>query len=181
MLTPKFFAWAFPFAAVSGLLASPPAAAQAPAQQEQLRFQPGLTLKWPGKPSESSQILPGEGGDEKHYTALFTDKLPAGAVTFSAFVIEFPDKALKGMSPQRFLAAYVAASKKDETSRKEVEHGPKKYPGLEITTHARGLFGRKLVVLAGSRLYEVSVSSKSEEALKAPEVKAFLESLALGK
>jgi hypothetical protein len=181
MLTPKSFLWAFPFAALSGLLVGSPTIAQPAAQREQLRFQPNLSLKWPGKASESSQILSTEDGDEKHYTALFSKKGTAGVVIFSAFVIEFPDKALKSTTAKTLLAAYVFSSKDDETSRKEVEHGPKKYPGLEISTHARGLFGRKLVVMAGSRLYEVSVSSKSEEALKAPEVKTFLESLALGK
>jgi hypothetical protein len=181
MLSPKFSLWAFPIAALSSLLVVSPAIAQPAAQPKQLRFQPKLSLKWPGKAFESSEILSTEHGDEKHYSALFSNKGGSGVVTFSAFVIEFPDKAVKGTTPKELLTAYAFASKDDETSRKEVEHGPMKYPGLEISTKARGLFGRKLVVLAGSRLYEVSVSSKKEEALKAPEVKAFLESLALGK
>jgi hypothetical protein len=171
--------WVVSFTGVAVLAAASAAASQAPAQREPLRFQPKLGLKWPGRPSESSQVLQTEAGDEKHYSATYTDKRSGGAVVFAAFAIEFPEKALKGTSPKELLAAYVFASKKDETSRKEVTHGPKKHPGLDITTRAAKLFRRKLVIMAGLRLYEVSVTSKDEQALKTPEVKVFFDSLAI--
>jgi hypothetical protein len=176
----KFLLWAVSCTTLGGLLAGSLAVAQPPARQEQLSFKPKLDLKWPGKPSESSQVLATAEGDQKHYSALFTHKHPSGVVLFSAFVEEFPDKALKGASPKELLAAYVFASKKNETSRKEIEHGAKKYPGLEITTRTDKQFGRKVVVMARSRIYEVSVTSKTEAALKIPAVKTFLESLAVG-
>jgi len=113
--------------------------------------------------------------------AMFADKRPGGLVLFSAFVEEFPEKALMGTSAKDLLAAYVFAFRKDETSRKELEHGPKKYPGLEISrqrTSPLGMrFDRSLVVFAGRRIYDISVSSKDKESLNRPEVKAFVESL----
>jgi hypothetical protein len=167
------------FTILGGLLAGPLAVAQPPAQREQPNFKPKLDLKWPGKPSENSQILSTGAGEEKHYSAIFTDKRPAVVLVFAAFVIEFPDKALQETSPKELLAAYVFASKKAETSRKEVAHGAKKHPGLEITTRSDKHFGRKLIVVAGKRLYEVAVTSKKEELLTAPDVKAFFKSLAV--
>ena len=152
-------------------------------QPEQLSFNPKLALKWPGKPFESSQVLTTKDGEQKHYSAMFADKRPDGLVLFSAFVEEFPEKALKGTSAKQLLAAYVLAFRKEETSRKELEHGPKKYPGLDITSqHASpsGIrFNRKLVVLAGRRIYCISVDCKDKEFLNRPEVKAFFESLAI--
>jgi hypothetical protein len=139
-----------------------------------------LGLKWPGSPHESSQVIPSDVGEEKHYDATFTDRRsPDTIVPYSAFVIDFPEKALKGKAPRDFLNAYVFASQKHETARKEVELGRCKHPCLEITTHSGDLFDRRLVVMAGPRLYEVSVSSRKEQALRDVQVKKFFESLVI--
>src|SRR5258708_10832279 len=106
--------------AVLGGVLSLPVAAQPPAQQDKLSFNPKLSLKWPGKPSVSDQILTTEVGEVKHYSATYADKQPAGVVLFFAFVTEFPEKALKDASPKEMLSAHVFAFKKDETSRKEI-------------------------------------------------------------
>jgi len=162
------------------LAAGPHALAQPPASSPQLSFRPKLSLKWPGKPSENSQIIHGPFGDEKFYDAMYADKRPTGTIMYSAHVMEFPAKELKGASPKQLLEASVFAFKKDETSRKEISFGKKKYPGLDITSRsAKLLFSRKIVVLVGTRLYTVSVASKDEQALKAPEGKAFFESFVL--
>jgi hypothetical protein len=154
-----------------------------PDQPEQLSFMPKLKLKWPGKPSESSQILATRDGEQKHYDAMFADKRPDGVVLFFAAVEEFPEEALKASSAKDLLLAYVFAFRKEETSRKELEHGPKKHPGLEISSQRTSPLGmrfcRRLVVFAGQRIYEISVSSKDKESLERPEVKAFLKSLAI--
>jgi hypothetical protein len=134
-------------------------------------------LKWPGKPTESSQV--DEGTSLRHYSASFADKQATGLTLFWADVEEFPEKMLKGTSPKELLTAYVLGSKRNEISRKEIEHGPKKYPGLEITTRTEKHFGRRLVVMPGSRIYDLSVTSKTAEGLKVPAVTAFLESLAI--
>jgi hypothetical protein len=122
---------------------------QPPGQRKPLAFDPKLRLKWPGKPTESSQVP--EVGSPKHYSASFVDKQATGVTLYAANVEEFPEEMLKGASPKELLAAYVLGSKRHETSRKEIEHGPKKYPGLEITTRTEKDFGRRLVVMAGSK------------------------------
>jgi len=152
-------------------------AAEPPAQQSKLPFKSKFTLKWPGKPSEDSQILKTNDGEEKHYSAMFADKQPEGAVVYSAFVIEYPEKALKGTTPKEMLAAYVFAFQKEETSRKEIEHGKNKHPGLDITSKSAKFFGRKVVVMVQPRLYEIAVTAKNESSLKTKEVSAFFDSL----
>jgi hypothetical protein len=144
-----------------------------------LSFAPGLRLNWPGPPSENSQIISDGAGDQKHYTATFTDRSPRGVVTYFAYVCEYPAKALAGTTPQELVAAHVFSSKGDETSRKEIVHGPGKHPGLDITTRSGNRFGRKLVVMAGTRLYAVEIMSPSEELLRGPEAEAFFNSLAI--
>jgi hypothetical protein len=150
-----------------------------PATQEKAgSFDPKLTLKWPEKPIESSQVIDTLHGPQKHYNAMLLNR--QDRTLYAAAVLEFPEKALKGSSPKDLVAAYVFGSKSQETSRKEVEHGKRKCPGLEITTKNEKGLSRKLVVMAGSRIYEVSVTSPTEASLQAPSVKAFLESLAVG-
>jgi hypothetical protein len=89
----------------------------------------------------------------------------------------------EGHSPQEMLAASVQAFRKDETSRIEIEHGPHKYPGFDITMRSaleRGdLFTHKLVVMVWPRIYTVSVSSVKEELIRSPEADAFLNSRAI--
>jgi hypothetical protein len=153
--------------------------ANPPAQARQLSFNPKLTLKWPGVPTEDSQIMPIETGDVKHYSALFADKQPTGIIIYGAHVMEYPAKTLEVTSPKELLMAYVFAFQKDETSRKEIEHGHDKYAGLEISRHRGDRFDRLLVVMAWPRLYSVEVSSKREELLGSPEVEAFFNSLAI--
>ena len=59
----------------------------------------------------------------------------------------------------------------------------KKYPGLDISSQHTARFGvrfsRKLVILAGRSIYEVSVDCKDKEFLNRPEVTAFFESLTI--
>src|SRR2546422_136495 len=64
---------------------------------------------------------------------------------------------------------------------KEIEHGPKKYPGLDISTQSvtgsgKPLIGRRVVVMAGPRIYDLSVSGTVEGLMQLPEVKEFFES-----
>src|SRR5262249_37564088 len=130
--------------------------------------------------SESSYVENSDIGELKHYSAMGSVKKAHGVIIFSAFVEEYPEKAVKDKSAKQMLNAYVLVTKKGETSRKEIEHGPKKFPGLDIVYKSGAFFGRKLVVIVGPRIYEVAVMSKSEELLKADEVKPFIDSLAVG-
>jgi hypothetical protein len=149
------------------------------AEGSQLSFNPGLGLKWPGAPHESIQNLTTEAGEHKQYTATFTEKRPEGVVVFSAFVTEYPVGALRGTDPKELLAAHVLASRKDETSRQAIAHGPQKHPGLDVATRSGTRVGRRLVVMAGRRLYEVGVSSTNEELMRGSKVKAFFDSFAV--
>jgi hypothetical protein len=74
------------FITILSLLAATPAFTQAPGQAKSLVFDPKLALKWPGKPSESSQVLATDNGPEKHYSAMFADKLTRGVTLYSASV-----------------------------------------------------------------------------------------------
>src|SRR6476660_7976313 len=141
-----------------------------------VEFDPKLQLQWPGTPDEDRTII----GDSKHYSALLTHKGTKGTILLSAFVDEDPGFAK--LSPKDALDSYTFAFRKNETSRKEIEVGPKKYPGLEITskdTSAAGKvrFERKLVYVAGTRIASVSVSSTDEKLVNGPEASAFLDSL----
>jgi hypothetical protein len=139
----------------------------------------GFRLKWPGAPQESTQAITDRGGELKHYNALFARRGPEENIIFAASAYELPDKEVRDSNPEERLAASMIALRKDEISRKEIEHGPKKYPGFDILTQSKGLFSRHLVVIAGPRTYMVSVSSRKEALLDSPEVLEFFESFAI--
>jgi hypothetical protein len=165
---------------VAGCWRGGPQAGGIPAAQGgRLTFAPGLRLNWPGSPSEDSQIIPDGAGDQKYYTATFTDRSPRGIVSYSAYVCEYPPQALAATTPEEMVSAHVFASRKYETGRKEVAYGPRTNPGLDITTRSGDLFGRRLVVMAGARLYEVAVTSRSEELLRGSEAEKFFNSFAI--
>jgi len=139
-------------------------------------FDSELHLQWPGTPDESRQIV----GDSKHYTAMLTHRSANGILFLSANVDEDPGFAK--LSPKEALDSYTFAFRKHETSRKEIEVGPKKYPGLEITKKdataaGKVRFERELVYVDGSRIASVSVSSTDENLVNGPEASAFLDSL----
>lgn len=74
--------------------------------------------------------------------------------------------------------------RREETSRREIEHGPQKYPGLVLTLQGhlqsgRPLFVRRLVVVAEPRVYDVAVNSSKEEWLQGTDVKAFFDSFTI--
>jgi len=138
-----------------------------------------LEVKWPGRPALSRQAQASQAGEQVNYTATYSQGGPEGVVIFLVSVAEYPAGLLQGTSPRQLLAAHVYALQKDELSRKEIEHGPRKYPGLEIATRSGRHLGRRLVIFAGTRLYEVSVSTTSGELLQSPEVTAFFDSFAV--
>jgi hypothetical protein len=148
---------------------------------KELDFDPKLVLKWPAAPRESHQALPVEGGEFKIYSASLTEKRPGGLIIFGVDVEEYPEKTLKAYKPGEMLTEHEIPFHKEETNRKEIEHGRKKYPGFDITRQhvnpsGRILFMRSLVVMAGPRIYAVSVSSTKEEWLSGPDVKEFFDS-----
>ena len=132
----------------------------------------GFRVTWPGEPEEP----PGAGGP---YRATYMDRAPGGITLYTASVTDLGAEAAKEASPRDHLVAFKTAFQKDEVSRKEIEHGPKKRPGLDIVSNRSGKVSRELVVAAGSRVYSVSVTAPTEEALRAPQVIAFFDSFAV--
>jgi hypothetical protein len=120
--------------------------------------------------------MPGAGGS---YMATYVDRTPGRGLLYSANVTDVGPAGADAMSPRDLLAAYTVAFQKDEVSRKEIEHGPNKLPGLDLVGRVSGKLSRKVVVAAGTRMYTVSVTAPTEEALRAPEVTAFFDSFAV--
>src|SRR5690242_18801526 len=86
--------WTFWAMAATAFLATG-GCSNTPGRSAKLEFDPGLALKWPGTPSEKSQVIPTPLGDQKHYDASYTEQTPEGTLVFSAFVMEYPERALE--------------------------------------------------------------------------------------
>jgi hypothetical protein len=132
----------------------------------------GFRVAWPGEPEE----MPGAGVP---YMATYVDRAPDAVTLYMASVTDLGAEAANQTSPRDLLLAFKFAFQKDELSRKEIEHGPKKRPGLDIVSNRRGKVSREVVVAAGSRIYLVSVTASTEEGLRAPRVTAFFDSFAV--
>lgn len=132
----------------------------------------GFRVKWPGSPRES--------GGPGRYSAALTVNTPQGEVTYSASVNELPTAELAGKAPRDVLAAKLAGTAGQEFSRKEVAVGPKKYPGLDVTWWGGATqVGRRLAVLAGAKVYELSVWGPDMGSIRSPEAEAFFNSLTI--
>jgi hypothetical protein len=132
----------------------------------------GFRVTWPGEPEE----MPRAGVP---YMATYADRASGAVTLYAANVTDLGGAAANQTSPRDLLVASKVAFQRDELSRKEIEHGPKKRPGLDIVSKRSGKVSREVVVAAGSRLYSVSVTAPTEEALSAPEVRAFFDSFAV--
>lgn len=66
-----------------------------------------------------------------------------------------------------------------EFTRKDIEHGPKKYPGVDITSHSKNSFTRNVMVMAGLRIYNVSVTCRQEKTLESAKVRDFFDSFGI--
>ena len=107
--------------------------------------------------------------------AFYTDKTPGHLLQYSVSVLELGTNA-NGMTPKEHLTAFKLAFQKDELSRKEIEHGSKKLPGLDIVIRRAGILRRTWAIVSGTRMYEVGVTAATEEALGGVEVKKFFDS-----
>jgi hypothetical protein len=151
--------------------------AQTPKAQTLLKST--FLLNWPGAPTEGDGVIWTKEGQQRHYSATFMDRPPGGIVVYTLSVIEWPEKTLAGLEAKQKLDAYVFSQKRDETSRQAIEYGPKKYPGLDMTTGSGDAVGRRIVIVAGPRLYDLSVAASNQEALRSPAVAEFFHSFAI--
>lgn len=128
-------------------------------------------LKWPVQPDEKANTI----GNASSYNAMASEKFDGGLLLYALFIIEYPDDKFDGMTPQQLMDAYIKGF--GESTRTPIEHGPQKYPGVEITRKRESKWDRHVVVVAGRRLHHISVSaSRNEKLLDRPEVKAFFDS-----
>jgi hypothetical protein len=141
-------------------------------------FDPKLTLDWPGPPEERRRrIDAGTDRETTIYRATFTQFDPV--TMFSATVYEFTEKDLQGDDPQEMLASHLGGGNTVELTRRQIEHGPHKYLGFDMTARDENLFIRRINVLAGRRIYTVEVASLRQERLNADDVAKFFASFAI--
>ncbi len=136
-----------------------------------------MTLAWPGTPEESRRrIDPGTDRETTIYRASFTQNFPL--TSFGAAVYEFTEKDLQGGDPTEWLPRHLGGGNVVELSRRQIEHGPNKDLGFEVTAKDENLFVRRVNVLVGRRVYSVEVLSIRQERLNAEDVEEFFESFA---
>lgn len=141
-------------------------------------FNPKMTLDWPGTPQESRRrIDAGSAHETTIYSATFSQTGPI--VTFEANVSLMSDKDLQDSDPKELLANQGTWDEHQELTRKQIEFGPNKYLGFEVTGKVGDTFVRRLNVLAGRRLYALEVVSFKPERLNAEDVVKFFESFAV--
>lgn len=179
-MSSKFFAWSMLLivllAPAGCAKPKPPAtlAANAP-----LYFHPELKLSWPVTPRESCEEKDLPGGIHRMYHAVSQTGSRSGDVSLMANVVEYPAGKVK--DAPTMINEYLFATNSDETSRKTISHGPDQLPGVEVTTRILSKYGRKLVVVAGNRIYELVATCPREKPLNQPEINAFFDSLQIKK
>jgi hypothetical protein len=141
-------------------------------------FDPKLTLEWPGTPEESRRRINAGMADETTiYSATFSQ---TGPVTiFAATVHQFSEKDLQGSDPKEMLASHGTSGGEIELTRQQLEHGPNKLMGFDMTAKEEGGFRRRVNILDGTRIYSIQVVSLKQERLNAKDVTKFFESFAV--
>ena len=143
-------------------------------------FDPKLTLEWPGTPEESRRrINTGMADETTIYSATFFQTETGTLTIFGASVYQFTEKDLQGSDPKEMLARHGTSGDEIALSRKQIEHGPNKYPGYDVTAKSGTSFLRRVTVMFGRRLYSVEVLSLKQERLNAEDVTKFFESFAV--
>lgn len=143
-------------------------------------FDPKLTLVWPGTPEESRRrINAGKADETTIYGATLMQTQSVPVTIFSANVYELSESDLQGSDPKELLASHLTSGDEVELTRKEIEHGPNKHPGLDVTSKEADSFLRRVNVMVGRRIYSVQVISLMQERLAAADVLRFFESFAI--
>lgn len=147
-------------------------------EEESPDFDPKMTLDWPGAPQESRQrIDAGSAHETTIYRATFSQTGPI--VMFEANVSLMSEKDLQASDPKELLASQGTWDEHQELISEQIEFGPNKYLGFEVTGKVGDTFVRRLNVLAGRRLYALEVVSFKPERLNAEDVTNFFESFAV--
>jgi hypothetical protein len=143
-------------------------------------FDPKLTLDWPGTPKESRRRINAGMADETTiYSATLWQTETVPLTIFGASVYQFTEKDLQGSDPKEMLASHGASGDEIELNRQQIEHGPNKLLGFDVTAKHDGGFVRRINVMVGRRIYSVNVVSLKQERLNAEDVTKFFESFAV--
>ena len=86
---------------------------------------------------------------------------------FSVSVYEFAEQDLQGSDPKELVASHGTSGDEIELTRKQIERGPNKLLGFDVTAKDDGGFVRRINVMAGRRIYSVQVISLKQERLTA--------------
>lgn len=152
-----------------------PADASEHTEVEAPDFDPELTLVWPGAPQVSRRCIDaGSIHETTVYRATYSETGPI--IIFDVSVSLMSEKDLQDSDPQELVATQGIWDECDELDRKQIEFGPNKYLGCEMTGKVGDSFFRRLNVLAGRRLYVIEVASFKQERLAANDVVKFFES-----
>jgi len=143
-------------------------------EQEAPDFDPRLTVEWPGTLTESrSRFAAGTPEETTIYTAKHRTFGPV--TVFSATVHEFTEQSLQKTDSKEMLKDNALQNIKspDHTLTEIQRQG---HPGVEATGRDEAAHFRRVVVLAGRRLYRVEVVSLQPDRLKADDVTRFFDS-----
>jgi len=140
-----------------------------------LDFTPKFAVTWPDTPREASYPIDTAEGILKTYVASVTKRRGDANITFEVRVAQYPNE-FKLLDPKKILDHMKASKDNEETSRREMEHGLKKHPGLEITGRRRGKYYHRIIILADRTLYEASVFADKENLMEGSEARVFLAS-----
>ena len=142
-------------------------------------FDPKLTLEWPGAPEVSRRRINAGMADETTIYGATLMMLDFPVIIFSASVYQFTEKDLQGSDPKEMLASHGTSGDETELTRRQIEHGPNKLLGFDVTAKDDGGFFRRVNILAGTRIFSVYVVSLKQERLNAEDVTKFFESFAI--
>jgi hypothetical protein len=160
---------------INGILEYAGSAGRSPIdEQEAPDFDPKLSVEWPGAPTESRSRFSAGTADE---TTLYTGKHTAfePATIFSATVHEFTEQSLRKIDSKEMLRDNALQNiKSPDHTLTEIQH--QGHPGVEATGRDEAAHFRRVVVLAGRRLYRLEVVSLQPDRLKAEDVTKFFES-----
>jgi hypothetical protein len=148
--------------------------------QDAPEFDPKLTLEWPGTPEESRRRINAGLADETTIYSATLFQLNGPVIIFSASVYQFTEKDLQDAGdPKEMLVSHMTSDEDEELTRQQIEHGPNKFLGFDVTAKDEGGFRRRVNILAGTRIYSVQVVSGKQERLNAEDVTKFFESFAV--
>ncbi len=109
-------------------------------------FDPKVTVAWPGTPITNCVRLNAGSADEMTiYNADITQTEPV--TKFSLQIYQFTGNALEGAAPKETLSERALDDDDEALSHRKIEHGPRKYPAIDVTAKSGDCFARRVFVV----------------------------------